>query len=56
MYAETREQADEQIDAFAKEFSPKYDKAVDCLLSDRKPLLARYDLQLSTGSTCAPRT
>jgi putative transposase len=39
MYAETREDADEQIDAFAAEFSPKYDKAVTCLTKDREALL-----------------
>lgn len=44
MYAETREQADEQIDAFAAEFTPKYDKAVDCLTKDRKVLLTHFDL------------
>jgi len=43
MYAETREQADEQIDAFAGEFSPKYDKAVDCLSKDREVLLTLFD-------------
>jgi len=43
MYAETREQADEQIDAFAAEFSPKYDKAVDCLTKDREVLVTLFD-------------
>ena len=44
MYAETREQADEQIDAFGAEFSPKYDKAVTCLTKDRETLLTFLDL------------
>jgi len=43
MYAETREQADEQIDAFVAEFSPKYDKATDCLSKDRERLLTVFD-------------
>jgi transposase-like protein len=43
MYAETREQADEQIDAFASEFSPKHDKAVTCLTKDRELLLTHFD-------------
>ena len=42
MYAETREQADEQIDAFADEFSPKYDKAIKCLSKDRGTLLTLF--------------
>ncbi len=41
--AETREQADEAMDAFAREFSPKYDRAVTCLLKDRQALLTYYD-------------
>lgn len=43
MYAETREQADEQIDAFVAEFSPKYDKAAECLTKDRDALLTAFD-------------
>jgi transposase-like protein len=43
MYAETREQADEQIDAFASEFSPKHAKAVTCLTKDRELLLTHFD-------------
>jgi len=43
MYAETREQADEHIDAFAAEFSAKYGKATDCLLKDRQVLLTHFD-------------
>jgi len=41
--AETREQADEAMDAFDREFSPKYDRAVQCLLKDRQALLTYYD-------------
>lgn len=37
-----RDHADEQIDAFVREFSPKYDKAVDCLLADRDRLLTFF--------------
>lgn len=43
MYAETREQADEQVDAFVAEFSAKYPKATDCLLKDRQVLLTHFD-------------
>jgi len=43
MYAETQEQAEEHIDAFAAEFSPKYDKAVTCLTKDRQALLTFFD-------------
>jgi putative transposase len=43
MYADTREQADEHIDAFAEEFAPKHEKAVECLTKDRVTLLALYD-------------
>jgi transposase-like protein len=39
MYAETKEQADEAIDAFAREFEDKYPKAATCLLKDREALL-----------------
>jgi putative transposase len=42
MYADTRDHAEEQLDAFAREFSPKYDKAVDCLLADRDRLLTFF--------------
>jgi transposase-like protein len=43
MGADTREQAEEQIDAFVAEFSPKHDKAVTCLTKDREVLLTLYD-------------
>jgi putative transposase len=43
MYAETRAQAEQGIEAFVAEFSPKYEKAVDCLLKDREALLAFFD-------------
>ena len=43
MYAETRAQAERGIEAFVAEFSPKYEKAVDCLIKDRKALLAFFD-------------
>ena len=28
---------------FAEKYAPKYDKAVECLIKDREPLLAFYD-------------
>ena len=43
MYADTRKQADEQIDAFVAEFSPKHEKAVTCLTKDREVLLTLFD-------------
>jgi Transposase, Mutator family len=43
MYAETRAQAERGIEAFVAEFSPKYEKAVDCLIKDREALLAFFD-------------
>jgi transposase-like protein len=43
MYAETRAQAEQDIEAFVAEFSPKYEKAVDCLIKDREALLAFFD-------------
>lgn len=43
MYAETRAQAEQGIKALVAEFSPKYEKAVDCLIKDREALLAFFD-------------
>lgn len=43
MYAETKEHANEAIDAFAREFEDKYPKATDCLLKDRAELLTYMD-------------
>jgi putative transposase len=43
MYAETRAQAERGIEAFVGEFSPKYEKAVDCLIKDSEALLAFFD-------------
>jgi transposase-like protein len=43
MYAETRAQAERGIEAFVAEFSPKYEKAVDCLIKDSEALLAFFD-------------
>lgn len=43
VYAETRADADDAIDAFAQEFSPKYPKAVECLTKDRDVLLTFFD-------------
>jgi putative transposase len=42
MYAETRAEAERGIEAFVVEFSPKYEKAVDCL-KDREALLAFFE-------------
>jgi putative transposase len=43
MYAETRAEAERGIEAFVAEFSPKYEKAVDCLVKDREALLAFFE-------------
>ena len=43
MYADTKEDADEAVDAFEAEFSPKHQRAVDCLVKDRGKLLTLFD-------------
>ncbi len=43
MNAATKEQAEEGMEAFGREFSPKYDGAVKCLLKDRERLLTFFD-------------
>lgn len=44
MYADTRDQAGKEIDAFVEKFAPKHDKAVACLTKDREVLLTHFDL------------
>ena len=41
--AETKKDALATFDAFVETWSVKYDKAVECLIKDREPLLAFYD-------------
>lgn len=43
MYAETREHANEAVDALIAELSPKYEKAAACLDKDREALLTFFD-------------
>jgi transposase-like protein len=43
MYAETRTDADELIDRFARVYGPKHPKAVACLVDDREALLTFFD-------------
>jgi transposase-like protein len=43
MYAETKELADELIDTFVAAFSPKHERAVECLVKDRAVLLTFMD-------------
>lgn len=43
MYAETREQAEERIDAFRAKFELKQERAVKCLEKDAPSLLAFFD-------------
>ena len=38
LYAATTDDAEESFDAFVDEFSPKYEKAVECLEKDRARL------------------
>ena len=42
MYADTRDDAEEALDAFVAEFAPKHERAVECLVKDRERLLAIY--------------
>ena len=41
--AETKKEARAAFDAFVETWGVKYDKAVECLIKDREPLLAFYD-------------
>ena len=43
MYAETKALAEEALDAFVAAFSPKHEKAVECLQKDRERLLTFFD-------------
>jgi transposase-like protein len=43
LYAATTDDAEESFDAFVDEFSPKYEKAVECLAKDRARLLSFFD-------------
>ena len=43
MYADSRQDAEEGIDAFETEFAPKHQRAVDCLVKDRDKLLTLFD-------------
>ena len=43
LYAATMGDAEESFDAFVDEFSPKYEKAVECLAKDRQRLLSFFE-------------
>ncbi len=43
LYAATTDDAKESFDAFVDEFSPKYEKAVECLAKDRERLLSFFE-------------
>jgi putative transposase len=43
LYASTISDAQESFDAFVDEFSPKYEKAVACLVKDRERLLSFFE-------------
>lgn len=42
MYAETKKQAEQNIATFVAEFSPKQERAVQCLVKDQEALLTLY--------------
>jgi transposase-like protein len=42
LYAATMDDAEESFDAFIDEFSPKYEKAAECLAKDRERLLSFF--------------
>jgi putative transposase len=44
MYADSKDDANKAIDAFAAAFTPKHERAVDCLVKDRATLLTLFDL------------
>lgn len=44
VYADTKDDANEAIDAFVSEFSPKHPRSVECLVKDRDQLLTFYAL------------
>ena len=41
---------------FAEKYTPKYDKAVECLIKDRQTLLTFFDLPADHWDHCEPRT
>ena len=43
LYAEKTNEAEDSFDAFIDEFSPKYEKAVQCLEKDRARLLSFFE-------------
>jgi transposase-like protein len=43
--AETKDVAELAFDAFIESYTPKYEKAADCLSKDRDALLAFYDFR-----------
>lgn len=43
MYAETKEAAEEGMDAFARDYGVKYERGTKCLLKDREALLTHFD-------------
>ena len=43
LYAATTDDAEESFDAFVADFSPKYEKAVECLTKERERLLSFFD-------------
>ncbi len=44
LYAATTNDAEESFDAFVDKFSPKHEKAVECLAKDRERLLSFFEL------------
>ena len=54
--AETKEIAEEQVRAFAKEYGDRYPKAVASLIKDEEKLLSYYDFPAAHGKRSAVRT
>ena len=50
--AETKAAAELAFDAFIESYTPKYEKAADCLSKDRDTLLAFYDFPAEHWNTC----
>ena len=52
--AETKAVAELAFDALIESYTPKNEKAADCLSKDRDTLLVFYDSQPSSGNTFGP--
>jgi transposase-like protein len=55
LYAATMSDAQGSFDAFVDEFSPKYEKAVECLAKDRERLLSFFEFPADRNVASFPR-